>query len=281
MKILYNESLKKYTTIKIGGIAKEMFIPENENELINVIMNHKDIRVLGGGSNLLINDREFDYILNLRDFNKTIEYLGDGKYFVGASVRLQKLIIEINNKGNGGIEYLYSVPGLVGGAVTMNAGGSKEQGWSISDHIVEVRVFHNNKIEILPKEKCKFNYRNSIFKNNRNYIITGVVFKFDNNTPKYYEKRRKERLTWCKQYQEANKPNFGSVFYHSNWKIMKIFSVIGLGSKNKAHFSKKTVNWIINEGDATFKDVTRLLKIVKKVHKLLKFDCIEEVIIWE
>ena len=153
MIILENEKLSKYTTIKIGGIAKKMYVPETEEELIEAAAKTDQRYVIGGGSNLLIAEHEFESVLNVREFDKTIEHQLEGRYYVGASVRLQKLINTINKDGYGGLEYLYSVPGLVGGAIVMNAGNGKEWNNCISDHIVRVKVLHNGKIEWIEKKK--------------------------------------------------------------------------------------------------------------------------------
>jgi UDP-N-acetylmuramate dehydrogenase len=91
-----------------------------------------------------------------------------GNITVGASVRLQKLIQFANENELGGIEYLYSVPGLVGGAVVMNAGRGRKFNQSISDYIVEVRYLENDELKSITKDQCRFEYRDSIFKNNPN-----------------------------------------------------------------------------------------------------------------
>ena len=54
MKCLVNEDLSKYTTVRIGGTAKKMFVPENEDELLKVIEEENPKYFIGGGSNLLI-----------------------------------------------------------------------------------------------------------------------------------------------------------------------------------------------------------------------------------
>lgn len=49
MKVLINESLKKYTTIRIGGIAKKMYVPESAQELIELLQKTNKSLLLGGG----------------------------------------------------------------------------------------------------------------------------------------------------------------------------------------------------------------------------------------
>ncbi len=281
MKILENELLSKYTTVHIGGICKKMFIPETENELISLIDAGYNIYLLGGGSNLLISDRVFDYVVNLRKFDEEIMDLGDGCFKVGASVRLQKLIKTINEKEYGGIEYLYSVPGLVGGAIVMNAGGGIEQGWSISDHVVEVRALYNGKIISLTKEDCNFAHRKSIFRDNLGYLVLSATLSFDKGELSYFESKRKDRLEYCKKYQDNGKPNFGSVFYIANGCVLGFLRRTSFGSKKGCHFSGKTSNWILNEGEGTFKQTIKLIKKAEFLHKCIGKKCEPEVEIWE
>ena len=240
MKVLVNEPLKKYTTVHIGGIAKTMYVPENTSELIDVVKRMQaGIHILGGGSNLLINEREFDEVINLREFDKTIEKIENGKYYIGASCRNQDVIRAINKDGYGGIEYLYSVPGLIGGAIVMNAGGGKSEGWSISDKLVSVTVLHDNKIEVISKANCGFSHRQSIFKNNTDYVVLGAEFQFDKGPVDDFIKKREDRILWCRQHQDNFKPNFGSVFCSSNARIMNLVRRVGLGNRNGVHFRKK------------------------------------------
>lgn len=283
MKVLHNESLKEYTTIRIGGIAKNFYIPESRNELISLlkILKDKKYYILGGGSNLLINDKKvFENVISVKSFDKSIKSLGYGIYYVGASVRIQKLIDTINSHGYGGIEYLYSVPGLVGGAIAMNAGRGKKYKSSISDYIIDVHAYIDGDIKILNKEECCFDYRNSIFKN-KNYVILGSTFKFEQIDIEESTKRRFERLKLVKNKQDRSKYNFGTVFMQGDPRIMLLMKRIHPGYKNGVAFSRKTSNWLINYGEGTYEQAIKLIRRVQLLHKILGKKAIPEVIIWE
>lgn len=280
MEIKEYEDLSKYTTIKIGGIAKHFYIPESVYELQYIVKKLDKYWILGGGSNLLINDQdEFDNVIYLKKMNNDIQMNGDC-FYVGASVSNQKLINYINEKGYGGIEYLYSVPGLIGGAVVMNAGRGKKFNKSISDYLVKVEVLIDGEVIYLTKEQCKFSYRNSIFKNNSKYIIIGAYFIFDKQSIDISNQLKKERMDLCKKVQDVSKPNFGTFCCESNYRIMKILSTLTVGYKSGCHFSKKTVNWILNEGNGNYLQIKNLIKITKIFHKLLNKNCEVEVIVW-
>ena len=279
MKVEKNVDLKNFTTFRMGGIATTMYTPETEEELINLMYEKGPQYFVGGGSNLIINEREFENVVNLRAFNTSIEYYENGVFVVGASVRLQNLITTINEKGYGGIEYLFSVPGLVGGAVVMNAGRGKAYQACISDYILEVKILRENKVEWITKEQCMFDYRSSIFSLN-DAIILAVRFKFPEENPERAATLREERKNLCKQKQDNSAPNFGTVFCESDKLIMQIFKLCSSRRKTGIVFSNKTSNWMLNKG-GSFEDVLVQLERVKKVHKFFRKKCRVEAVIWE
>ena len=280
MKILHNEPLSKYTTIRIGGTAENLYFPQTTEELIEITQQFGLEYIIGGGSNLLINDEKvFPNVICLTEFNKTIKKDENDVYTIGSGVRLQTLIQAINSDGFGGIEYLYSVPGLVGGAIVMNAGRGRNHGKTISDYVISVQVLKDNKVVSIEKEKCEFKHRSSIFKNS-DYIVLSVELKFPVQDRSESKKLRKERIQLCKDHQDNSCPNFGSVFKDSSGAIMKFVKKIGL-KRGKVRFSKKTMNWILKDRDGTFRDAVKAINAVKKMHRLIgkKAEC--EVIIWE
>lgn len=277
MKTINDAQLKKYTTIQIGGVAKCLIIPETSEELIKIVKERKPKYFLGGGSNLLIAEREFELVVLLREFDTSIIFMGNGKFRVGASVRLQKLINTVNEYEYGGIEYLYSVPGLVGGAVTMNAGRGKQFNQCISDYIVSVDVVENGNVRTLKKEECGFEYRSSVFKKSE-MIVISVEFDFQKLSKGESERLKKQRIELCKNYQDNSHPNFGSVFVENNVNIMKIAKILKIGKK--VHFSSKTLNWILNEG-GTYQDAIDTIQKVEKIHKFFSKKCIREFVTWD
>lgn len=274
---LMNQDLSKYTTVKIGGIAKKILVPEDVEELIYIVKKFSPIYFIGGGSNLLIANREFELVIDLRKFNNTMVYLGNGIFKVGASLHLQSLINRINELGFGGIEYLYSVPGLVGGAIVMNAGRGKKYNRTISDYVISIDLIRGGEIITLSKEECNFSHRYSIFQNSKDVII-GCTMQFPQMSVEESTLLKKERIEFCKKVQDASKPNFGSVFSESDSKIMNYAKKHKIG--NKVHFSEKTINWIINEG-GSFEDALSAIKKVEFLHKLILKKCKREVIVWE
>ena len=280
MKVLKDVELKDYTTFRMGGICRCLFVPSTQQELIELVASHSHPLLLGGGSNLLVSDRKvFDEVISLREFDTSIEHLGDGEFVVGASVRLQKLIKFINDLGYGGIEYLYSVPALVGGAIYMNAGRGQSYGKYISDHLLEVKVLYDGKVQVLNKDECDFSYRRSRFHSGE-YVILSARFKFLPGNTQDFEMAVKERLEHCRIHQDASKPNFGTVFCQSNSMVMRLVYRMDLRKRKGVYFSHKTRNWLIND-NGTFAQASFRLRLVTILHKLILKSCKTEVVIWK
>lgn len=281
MKILQDVDLSAFTTIRIGGIARKMLIPESADEMLKIIEQQGDtpLRIVGGGSNLLIANRDFDVVVNIREMDKSIHSFGNGMFRVGASVRLQKLINTINEAGFGGIEYLYSVPGCVGGSVAMNAGEGGINPPTIADYLISVEAVMDGVRITLLKEDCRFSFRNSAFKNH-NCVILAATFQFPEMREEKSAQLKSDRLALCKRRQDSAKPNFGSVFSECSGKIMWLAKKLRIGNQ-KVHFSEKTPNWLINEGGGTYEDAIAAIRKVEFLHRLLGKTCCREVITWE
>jgi UDP-N-acetylmuramate dehydrogenase len=283
MDILRNESLSKYTTIGIGGTAKNMYFPSNKEDILEIFSNnYTKVYILGGGSNLLINDTKvFEHVISMKKYEKKIEFENTKKVKISASVGLGELIKKINQRNIGGIEYLYTIPGTIGGAVFMNAGRGEKHKQSISDYVESVVAIDiaTTKIVTLSKEECNFSYRNSIFKK-ENHVILEINFNFVECTKELITYNLEQKMDRVKKYQDHSGRNFGSVFRKFNRYLMQIVRIASIKSGN-VRFSKKTSNWIINTGDGSYKDVLKLIKKVKFYHKFILSDADLEVIIWD
>ena len=282
MKVLHNEDLSSYTTLKIGGICKNLLFPNSVDELIYFKKEFPHAPILGGGSNLLISDkRTFETVICLREFMEDTIEINQDRVYVSSGVRLQKLIRYINENGLGGIEYLWSVPGLVGGAILMNAGRGRGMNKQISDYLISVDVLENGEVKTYPKEDCGFSYRESIFKNKKDSIIVSALFSFERITPEEGERRRKERIELCKTFQDNRYPNAGTTFCLADPRVMSLMKKISSRKKKRGiHFSDKTDNWLQNRGNGTFQMAMNRIVQVERLHKFLGKECKLEYIIW-
>lgn len=219
----------------------------------------------------------FHKVICTRMLNVKMVDEGKGVYRIGAGMRLQKIIDEINSNGYGGIEYLYSVPGLLGGAIYMNAGRGRNYHQSISDFIDSVTVFVDGSVVTCKKEQCDFSYRSSRFQKMGSPIVLEANFHFCNEEPDKLRQARELRIALVNEKQDNSKPNFGSVFCQSNTRIMKI--LCSISRRKGVHYSKKTPNWLLND-NGCYEQALREIRKAEFLHRIVHHSCKREVIIW-
>ena len=183
-KIQTNVLLAPYTTLGVGGYARYYSEPQNLDELRACITWAKahghSYRILGGGSNLLIQEEGFDGIV-LRPQCNEISYttISDGEVdvHVGASVLLDTCIEAFVEKELWGLENLSGIPGTVGATPIQNVGA---YGVEVKNCIEFVNVYdtYSEQCEKFTNAMCHFGYRDSIFKKeSHRYVIMSVTFR--------------------------------------------------------------------------------------------------------
>lgn len=182
-----NISLKKYNSFNIDVNAKEFVEVNSKDELIEIANKTKDKNVLylGGGSNILFT-RDFDgIVIHLNIKGVQFEKTNSDETVVQANTGENwNNFVEFCIKNNlGGIENLSMIPGNVGSAPVQNIGA---YGVELKDVFLTCEVFNKNdfSIKTYNLEDCKFEYRNSIFKENKNLIILSVRLKLRNKNHK-------------------------------------------------------------------------------------------------
>jgi len=272
--------LSEFTSLKVGGIAKNFYRPQTLKDLKDLTKDLDDYYILGAGSNLLIDDKsEFENVIYMGDYEKDMLTINEDRVIkVSSSIKVQDLLTFANRLGYGGSEYLYSLPAMMGGIVAMNAGRGKAYNKSISDHVVSVEVVEGGILKTIPKGECGFQYRKSDFLN-RKSIIHCVNLKFTKIPIEEGEQKIKERMNFVKSNQDLNTPNAGSVFNKCNHRIMKIMRKL---PKNREglYYSEITSNWISNGGKGTYDEAIKLINRAKLFHKILRQDAELEWRIW-
>lgn len=171
-----NENLSNYTTLKIGGPALgliEVYKIEDLSEIIRIVLeNNMQFLVIASGSDLLVSDKGFDGLVVV---NKTrgIDLVSDLQVEVFSGAILQDLVDFANSNSLAGFENMAGIPGSVGGAIYGNAGA---YGQSISDNLFAVKYFDGESVQEFSKDDCKFTYRESVFKENKNWVILSAKF---------------------------------------------------------------------------------------------------------
>jgi len=213
MIIRKNIPLAPYTTFKTGGVAKffcEIRTSEDLTESLRLAKKEKlKIFILGGGSNLLINDGGFNGLV-IRLVNNSVEWK-DTACLAEAGIRLNDLISSAKEKNRGGMEWAYGIPATLGGAARNNAGAF---GCEFSNQIDSVRVFDLKKEDFITVEKkdCDYSYRHSVFQKNPDWIIWQVSLAWEKCPKEQIEKNILSYLKKRKESQPLEYPSAGSFF---------------------------------------------------------------------
>lgn len=178
MQIEEHILLGPLTTFHIGGPARFFARVQSVDELKEVLAfaNEKNIKVfiLGGGSNVLIDDVGFDGLVIKIELTGVEEK--EHTLIAAAGENWDALVERAIKKNLWGIENLSGIPGTVGGGVVQNIGA---YGQALSETLVWVEVFdiHTGTVEHLPKEKLSFGYRSSLFKQQEGrYVVLKASF---------------------------------------------------------------------------------------------------------
>lgn len=270
--IYINEPMSLHTSFRIGGNAECFCEVKNTDALCKVICSCKEYNVpyfiLGLGSNLLVSDNGIKgVVIKLGgDFTK-ITMLDENTVKCGAGVTLAGLCVFARNKSLGGLEFAWGIPGSVGGAVYMNAGA---YGGEIKDVVISSDYMDSDgNIKSFSGKELNFSYRHSVYSDS-NYIITDVTFQLEPKNQAEICSRMDELMNRRKTKQPLNRPSAGSVFKrpegHFAAALIEDCGLKGFSIGN-AQVSEKHSGFIINNGNATAKDVKQLVEHIKKVVK--------------
>ncbi|PKP16800.1 MAG: UDP-N-acetylenolpyruvoylglucosamine reductase [Bacteroidetes bacterium HGW-Bacteroidetes-23] len=182
MQIHTNFSLKNYNTFGIEAKAKEFVTVHSTDELIEILQQYPTSKkfILGGGSNMLLTQDIDALVIHLDLKGKKLIDENDDFVWVEsqAGENWHEFVLWTIEQNFGGLENLSLIPGNVGTTPIQNIGA---YGVEIKDTFILCEAIHIETQELLvfTNEKCKFGYRESIFKNEikDEFIITSVVFK--------------------------------------------------------------------------------------------------------
>ena len=182
MLIQQNISLKDYNTFGIDVKAKFFSSVSSVEELIELYQsqNHRKKFILGGGSNMLLT-KDIDALvihLNLKGIRVLSNKQGHVLVESMAGENWHDFVLWTIAQDFGGLENLSLIPGNVGTSPIQNIGA---YGVELKDsfHSCKALNLKTLELETFSNSDCKFDYRNSVFKQDvkGQYIIVSVVFK--------------------------------------------------------------------------------------------------------
>jgi UDP-N-acetylmuramate dehydrogenase len=266
-RLLAHESLAPLTWFRVGGPAQVLFTPADADDLayfLKRLPSELPVYVIGVGSNLIVRDGGVPGVvirLGPRGFG---EVSADGDIVSAGTAALDKRVAEVAASANlSGLEFLFGIPGTIGGALRMNAGAN---GGETKDILVEATAIdRKGETHRFNNAEMKFTYRAS--GTDPSLIFIGAQFR---GTPASSETIR-ARMAEVQAHRETAQPirekTGGSTFKNppgqSAWKLVDAAGCRGL-RVGGAQVSEMHCNFLINTGNATGHDIETLGETVRE-----------------
>ncbi|EEM94855.1 UDP-N-acetylmuramate dehydrogenase [Bacillus thuringiensis] len=275
-RVLVNESLARYTTMKIGGPADILIVPKHVAGIEKTLQLVKQYKtkwtVIGRGSNLLVSDQGIEgVVIRLGEGLDHLE-VEKHKVRVGSGYPLIKLSTLLSRQGLAGLEFASGIPGSVGGAVYMNAGAHKSD---ISSVLSKALIlFEDGTIDWLTNKELEFSYRASVLQTKRPGIVLEAEFQLQAGKREEIVRSMQNNKDYRRETQPWNHPCAGSIFRnpipHFAGDLVEKAGLRGYRIGG-AQISQMHGNFIVNTGGASAQDVLSLIELIKHTIKD-KFD---------
>jgi len=267
-KIFQNFSLKELTSFKIGGHAEYLVLPAciEDFKLVLEFIKKKAANyfIIGGGSNMLVGSGDYSgVVISTNRFNSI--NLENSRIIAASGADNTDIAVMAHKHCLTGCEFMYFLPGTVGGSTYMNA---KCYGSEMSRIVSEVKVLTKDcEIKTYTNEEMNFTYKNSILKSTKEIVLEVILQLEKGDKSLIYEQMQSNR-TDRENKKQFQFPNAGCIFkndYENNIVIGKAISDCGIKELRvgDAEVFEQHGNFIINRGNATSSDVLKLIELVK------------------
>ena len=254
-----NVALAPLTTYKVGGPARWFAEPSDLEELRSILASvpiGMDITVLGRGSNVVISDAGIDgLVIRLGGAFSAIDCAVDGRVVAGAAVPLPKLARATAAAGKAGLEFYVGIPGSVGGAIAMNAGGHGSDTAAVLAEAIVVDL-KSGSLDKRSVESLGLSYRHSNLTESE--VVVQATFVTSPGDPQEIEEKLRAITRWRKSHQPGGTLNAGSVFKNPDGDSAgAIIDRCGLKGRTigPVGVSEVHANFLVAEGDATAADI--------------------------
>lgn len=284
-------SLASLSTYQIGGAAEFFIAVKTVEELQAAVswaqVQKQPITILGGGSNILINDNGVAGLV-IKLANDNLEIKGES-VTSGASTTVREVAEAALTHGLTGIEWSIGIPGSMGGAIRGNAGA---HGGSFDQVVTEVTVFDTKALDFktFAPTDCHFLYRHSRFKDTEQYVIWEIRLMLRPGEEAVMTEQMEEYRAY-RRTSQPQAPSAGCVFKNllvseieaSNPEVVAMAEAdhkirggkIGAGYLieklglmgyriGKAEISPQHANFVVNLGQAQAQEVREIMKHVQK-----------------
>ena len=269
--------LSRLTTMRVGGDAAIAIFPKNAREAADAVRrcreNGVEMIFFGAGSNLLAPDDGYSgavMVTTAMDDGFSVTEYEDGRFDVTVSAGcsltvLARMLMEAELSGG---EFLFGIPGTVGGAVAMNAGA---YGGEIKDILVSstyLELDGDLTSETRDAAAHDFSYRHSIYLSRPNEMITQVYLRLRRGDREEIHRTMLSLMEQRRAKQPLEYPSAGSFFKRPVGAFAgKLIEDCGLKgyTVGGAQISEKHAGFVINRGGATEADIRRLSKEVRRI----------------
>ena len=267
------------TTYRVGGTARLLVTPRNIDD-VRALAGHLPaslpVYVMGNGSNTLVSDRGFDGVVirapdaassgDDLDIKYTVE-AGRCVATVEAGMKLPVFARRTVADGWCGAEWMVGVPGTMGGAVRMNAGG---HGSDMAASVIEVEVIDlvSGNVAWIPATDIGFTFRHSALDDAHYVSRVRVSLRASSSAPHSCAEELSGIVSWRREHQPGGQ-NAGSVFVNpgdgdrSAGALIDSLGLRGWG-RGSATVSERHANFIQSEQGGSADDVLAVMRHVQE-----------------
>ena len=266
-QILVNEPMAKHTTMRVGGPADVLFLPDSIEEVAKALAWAGELGVpallMGNGSNLIVRDGGVrGLVISLGERFSRIRVQGE-ELTAQAGASLKRVAAAAQEAGLSGLEFAAGIPGTLGGGVAMNAGA---YGGQVSDVLVDAQVLLDGEAATLTRAEMEMGYRSTV-PLKRGLPVLSARFRLTRDDPEAIAERARRFNALRREKQPLSFPSAGSVFKRPVGQfagaLIEAAGLKGL-TVGGAQVSEKHAGFIINLGDATATDVLKLIAEVQR-----------------
>jgi UDP-N-acetylmuramate dehydrogenase len=255
------------TTWRVGGPAAVLVRVETVADLaVLAAALPADVPrlVLGRGSNLLVADAGYaGVVVVLGTAFETVE-IGDATVTAGGATALPVLARQCAAAGRAGLGFYVGIPGSVGGAVRMNAGGHGRETVEVLVDATVVDLAGGGAAAVRPLAALGLGYRHSELTDDE--VIVAARFRVTPGAPEVLRDELRDVVRWRTEHQPGG-ANAGSVFRNPPGDAAARLIDVEAGLRGTrvggAVVSDKHANFIQAEPGATAADVHQLVGLVR------------------
>jgi UDP-N-acetylmuramate dehydrogenase len=277
LKAIFGDRLRErvpmapYTSSRIGGPADYLLEVRSAEELAEAAraLWAADIplRVLGGGSNVLISDEGVRglVILNRAGAMRFSTRGQEPEVWAESGAALGILARRSVERGLSGMEWATTVPGTVGGAVVGNAGA---HGRDVANSLKVAEILQRGgESQPWPPDRLAFSYRRSWLKDHPGQaVVLSGTFQLRASSVEGTRKRAKEYAAYRKATQPGG-ASWGSMFKNPPGDYAgRLIEAAGLkgAQRGDVQISRAHANFFVNLGDGRAEDAWDLIQLAKE-----------------